>query len=64
MKTFNSHPNDVIKFLGSYDYLCLQFAKDGLERITEVNETTIPTNSLFVQDRKLEELELNGFVVS
>jgi FkbM family methyltransferase len=64
MKTFNSHPNDVIKFLGSYDYLCLQFAKDGLERITEVNETTIPTNFLFVQDRKLEELELNGFVVS
>lgn len=64
MKTFNSHPNDVIEFLGSYNYFCLQFAKDGLERITEVNETTIPTNFLFVQDGKLEELELNGFVRS
>jgi FkbM family methyltransferase len=64
MKTFNSHPNDVIRFLGSYDYLCLQFAKDRLERITEVDDTTIPTNFLFVQDNKLAELELHGFVDS
>ena len=64
MKTFNSHPNDVIEFLGSYDYLCLQFTKDGLERINEVDETTIPTNFLFVQDKKLQELKLNGFIVS
>jgi len=64
MKTFDSHPNDVIKFLGSYDYLCLQFAKDGLQRIAEVDETTIPTNFLFVQENKLEKLKLHGFVVT
>jgi len=62
MRSFNSHPNDVIDLLRSFDYSCLQIGDYLLEEIDRVTEDTISTNFLFVQDAIFEELKSCGFV--
>lgn len=47
MKPFNSHPQDVVKFLSSFGYRCFAISDSGLTEITEIDETTIETNFLF-----------------
>jgi FkbM family methyltransferase len=64
MRPFDAHPNDVIALLCGFGYRCLQFADEFLEEINVVTEETIPTNFLFVQPHKLDELSRLGFIRS
>lgn len=47
MKPFNSHPQDVVNFLSSFNYRCFAVSDYGLTEITEIDELTIETNFLF-----------------
>ena len=62
MRTFDSHPNDVIEFLKFYDYKCFQFNATELQPILSVDEETISTNFLFLQDEKILDLQSHGFI--
>lgn len=46
-KKYNYHPNDIIDFMNTYDYLCFTIDTGGLKRIIRVNEDTKATNYIF-----------------
>lgn len=48
MAPFSSHPQDVVKFLTSRDYICFSIGDEKISRIVLIDEDTSETNFIFV----------------
>ncbi|MFA6533103.1 MAG: FkbM family methyltransferase [Patescibacteria group bacterium] len=44
---YNYHPNDIIKLMKSFDYLCFTIYSGKIKQILKVTETTTATNFIF-----------------
>jgi len=58
---FNYHPNEVISLLKRNGYKCFTINKGTLSEVSEINENTIETNFLFLnQENHSNLIELHG----
>jgi FkbM family methyltransferase len=48
MAPFSSHPQDVVEFLTSRDYICFSIGDEKISRIVLIDEDTSETNFIFV----------------
>ena len=57
MKPFNATPQDFVKKMLEYGYICFSILSDSLVQIEEINEETIETNFIFVHQKNRSHLE-------
>lgn len=53
---FNYHPNDIIEFLKDIGYKCFYINGINLVEISEITNTTIETNFIFLHEEKHQDL--------
>ena len=58
MAPFNAHPQDVVKFLTSRDYICFSIGDEKISRIALIDEGTSETNFIFVHRSDQFNLEI------
>lgn len=62
-KKYDYHPNDIIKFMKSFDYLCFTIDTGKLKQIKKVTELTKATNFIFFH-RVVHRNNINKYAAS
>ena len=58
-KPFGYHPNDMIDFMSSMNYLCIAISNEGYRKCELVNDDTSETNYLFLNKENHSQLISN-----
>lgn len=58
MLPFGSHPQNFVTTLLEIGYACFEIADFGINRTTEINESTIGNNFVFVHKNDVKNLQI------